>query len=202
MAKFLSTMLVGVCLSGLFFGALSRHATADPSADAEKKDTPSAATRIAVIDSARVYTKSKIYQQYQNEWKTKVSESQETSRKLIKEIQQLTEKRKGLDQGSEERKELENLLKRKQAELSEFHAGEAKKFQKEQATIYLTIYQKVVPEIATYAQAHGIDLVLAKQPEPVKEDDPVKLLQSLSRNVIYENKLDITDEIIEAMADL
>ncbi len=202
MAKFLSTMLIGVCLSGLFFGALSRHATADPSADSGKKDSPPGATRIAVIDMTRVYMKSKIYQNYQNELKTKVSESQEASRKLIMEFQQLTEKWKRLEQGSEERKEIENQLKKKQTELSEFQAAEARKFQKEQAGIYLAIYQKTAPEIANYAQARGIDLVLWKQPEPVKEDDPVKLLQSLSRNVIYENNLDITDEIIGAMSEL
>ena len=65
----------------------------------------------------------------------------------------------------------------------------------------MKIYRVAAREIAAYAQSHRIDLVIRHNSEPLNDEDPQKLLQSLNREVVYENKLDITDEIIAGMAE-
>ena len=198
MARFLSTMLVGAGLCWLLCGNLTRPATADPT----KEESRSESLRIAVVDIGRIFTTSKSFKNERAAQSTKNSEAEETGRQMIKEIQQLTQQWMGLDPGSEERKDLEIRIKRKQAEYTEYQKVTTRKLQREEAAIYVKYYQKVAPEIANYAQAHGIDLVIRHQTEPVNEDDPMKLVQSMNRMVIYENKLDITDDIIAVMSDL
>jgi Skp family chaperone for outer membrane proteins len=106
-----------------------------------------------------------------------------------------------MDRNAEDRKELEAQLIQKQKEAQEFQFSETTKYQKQEAELYLETYRRVSPEIANYAQEHGINLVVHHQIDPPNPNDPYAAWQTLNRVVLYENKLDITEEIIAAVAE-
>jgi|GEM_PF-2521334 len=196
MSKYLSAVLIGFVLCLLTGGNLSRRATADTAADSK-----SAPTRVAVVDMSKVYSSSKFLQKERDGLKERVAEMQETVQKMNRDVQEQVKKWRGLEPGSEERKELEAKIKKAQTDVQEYHRTTNVKLMKDQADVFLQTYRKAMPEIANFSQAHGIDLVLQNQPDPVDEGDPMKLLSSLNRAVLYENKLDITEDVISALAD-
>lgn len=106
------------------------------------------------------------------------------------------------DAGSEEKKELETRLKSTYAEFEKLSNSVRKKLFDEESKIYLEVYNKVAQEIATYAQTHDIDLVVRTSTEPLNAKmEPMALMQNLNRIVVYENKLDITEEIIAILKE-
>ena len=195
-------MVVGVLMCGLLCGTINRPATADPTQETVRSDPRSNATQVALIDMAQVFKKSRLFEQSRNALKLKVDDADVIGKRMTEELQLMIQKSKGLEQGSEERKELESQVRKKQAEFDEFRKETVAKLQKAESEIYLKIYRIASDEVAQYAQAHGIDLVIRFNEEPLVEgEDFQKLMQSLNRQVIYENRLNITHEIIAAMAD-
>ena len=72
--------------------------------------------------------------------------------------------------------------------------------QKQESTIYLAFYRTVDDEVAKYAKAKGLKLVLRQQDSSLDENQPLaELLKSLNRSIIYQDGLDITDEILKAL---
>lgn len=50
---------------------------------------------------------------------------------------------------------------------------------------------------ATYAEKHGIELVLRFNGEPIERNNLQTVMQQLNRQVVFNNKgIDITDEIL------
>lgn len=199
MVRSLSMVLVGFAICWLFCGTHSSRAATD----ATEKEAPFPAAKIALVDMTVIYKKSKSFEAHREALKAKIGEAEATASKMNMELRDIDRKLKGLDRGSEESKELQGRLKQKSAEFERFRQESAREFQKEESKIYLKIYRLVEKEIENYAQAHQIDLVLRHNKEPILDgDEPAKVVQWMNRTVLYENKLDITDEIIAAMSEL
>lgn len=197
MSKYLSAVLIGFVLCLLTGNNLSRRATADDPPGSKAM----APARVAVVEMTKIYNSSKFMQKEREVLKEKLTEMQESVQKRNIEIQEMFKKWRGMEAGSEERKELESKINKARADFAEYQQTSNRKFMKDQADMFLQTYRKAMPEIANFAQAHDIDLVIQNQPDPHDEGDPLKLLQSLNRAVLYENKLDITEEIISALAE-
>jgi TolA-binding protein len=202
MKKFVTTLIVGVCTSCLLFSTLTiptlTGSTADQSANIGKSDK----TKIAVVDLNLVLKNSKSLQQSLGLLKLKVSEGEEVGKKKLAEIQQLTQRLTGLDKETEEYKDLEFRLQRKTKEFEEFRQEGIRRFTKEESENYLRAYRVAEKEIASYARSHDIDLVTRIHRDKFEDNNPATVLPTLnSLQVLYENKLDITDEIVSAMAE-
>ncbi len=202
MKNFVSALIVGVCTSCLLFSTFNVPAATGSTADQSVNDGKSEKTKIAVVDLNLVLQKSKTLQQSMAALKLKVTEGEEVGKKKLAEIQQLTQKLMGLDKESEEYKDLEFRRQRKTKEFEEFRQEGIRKFTKEESESYLKAYRMAAKEIASYAQAHKIDLVTRFHRNNFEDNNPATVLPTLNNmQVIYENNLDITDEIISAMAD-
>ena len=201
MKKFVATIIVGVCAYCLLFSVFGVPSATGSMADQSVNDGKSEKTKIAVIDMAFVFKKSKLFEQSKEALKLKIADANDVAKKMVTEIQQLTQKSMSLDKDSEERKELEIRLKRKTKEFEEIKKEGSRTFLKEESEIYLKVYRIAEKEVASYAQAHKIDLVIRFQRDDIDESNPQTMLQNLSRQVVYQNSLDISDEIISAMAE-
>ncbi|MEI8021099.1 MAG: OmpH family outer membrane protein [Schlesneria sp.] len=202
MKNVVSTLIIGVCASCLFFAAFSIPAATGSMAQQSVGDDKSEKTKIAVVDLNLVLNKSKSLQQSLGALKLKVSEGEEVGKKKVAEIQQLTQRLMGLEKGSEEYKDLEFRLQRKTKEFEEFRQDGIRKFNKEESEAYLRAYRIAAREIANYAQAHKIDLVTRFHRNNFEDNNPATVLPTLNgMQVLYENNLDITDEIISAMSE-
>lgn len=196
MSKMMSGMLFGLGIALVVSGTTLRSATADPTGAKRDAAQP---TRIALVDMAKVFKSSRLFETRRDVLKREIMESEETAKSMLVALQQMKKRYDALDKGAEERDELEKQLKIKFTELETYRKDESARFLKKESEIYLEVYDVVSSEVANHARAHGIDLVIRFNIEPIKDEDPKKLLQNMNRQVIYENGLDITDEIIAAL---
>ena len=160
MARFLSTMLLGAIFCLFFSAATERRASALPGAEGEKK-ADNRGTRIALVDMGRVFKASKFFEKEQAALLAGKTEYEQTTRKLYDEYNRLMKKYMSGDIGLEEKKELEGQLRTKYVEYEKLVQATTQKFWQEEAKLYLATWEKIVPEVSTYARSHGIDLVLS-----------------------------------------
>ena len=202
MTKFVSTLIICVCASCVLFSVFNVPAATGSTADQSVNDGKSEKTKIAVVDLNLVLNKSKSLQQSLGKLKLNVSEGEEVAKKKLAEIQQLTQRLMGLDKESEEFKDLEFRLQRKKKEFEEFRQEGIRRFANEESEAFLRAYRIAAKEIANYAQAHKIDLVTRFHRNNFEDNNPATVLPTLNgMQVLYENNLDITDEIISVMAE-
>ena len=104
-------------------------------------------------------------------------------------------------QGTPDFDRLQVQFSKLQTELQLFVNRERQAMQKKEGVIYLALYREVDDEVQKYCRAKGIKLVIRQQQTRTEGDvTPQELLKALNRIVIYEDGLDITDEILKALA--
>jgi hypothetical protein len=87
-----------------------------------------------------------------------------------------------------------------QNELQQFITNERQNLQKKEVTIYLDFFRKLDAEVSKYAKAHQLRLVLRQYDTSYDEGQPLPdILKALNRTVLYEDRLDITDDILKAL---
>jgi Skp family chaperone for outer membrane proteins len=102
--------------------------------------------------------------------------------------------------GSPEFQKLQAEAAKLQAEAQQFVQQERAELQKQEAGIFLELYRQVEGEVKKYAKEHRIKLVIRQQDSSLEEGQPLgEILKSLNRGIIYEEGLDITDEILKAL---
>ncbi len=193
MSKTSSFLLLGMLVLVLGGGATGRNATADP------KPTSLAPTRIALIDMARVFKASEFFSQRREMLTQDIKESEETAKRLLAELNSMKQALDALDQDAEERIALKKQVEEETAHWDSYRLAARKRLFQTESEIYVKTYELTSAEVSKYAQQHGIDLVMRYSSEPVKEDNPQKIMEGLGRAIVYQNELDITDAIIEAM---
>jgi Skp family chaperone for outer membrane proteins len=116
------------------------------------------------------------------------------------ELEAVAAKLRSAQPGSPEFQRLQQEGVKLQNELRQFVETERQALQKKEAAVYLEFYRQVEAEVNKYAKAHGIKLVLRQQDSSLDENQPLaEVLKTLSRGVIYEEGLDITDEIVKGL---
>ena len=202
MKNFVSALIIGIFATCVLFSAFNPSAATGSTADQSVDDVKSDKTKVAVVDLNLVLIKQKSFEQSFRQLKLKISEGEEVAKKMIAEIQQLTQRSMSLDKESEEYKDLDFRLQRKRKEFEDFRLEGNRKLSKEEAEIYLKAYRIASKEIASYAQSHKIDLVMRTHRNLFEDDNPATVLSNINTvQILYENSLDITDEIISAMAE-
>ena len=194
MVKALTCMLLGMAVLWIVGGTTGRNATADP------RPANKGPTRIALIDMAKLFQTSRSFENKRNALKQQISSSEETAKVMSAELTQMKQKYDSLEKGAEDRADLEKRMKVLNAEYEKYTKAESQKFQKGESKIYHEVYELANAAVAKYSREHEIDLVIRFNAEPFKEEEDLqKLTQSMNRQIVYENGLDITDAIIEAM---
>jgi Skp family chaperone for outer membrane proteins len=103
--------------------------------------------------------------------------------------------------GSPEFQKLQAEAAKLQAEAQQFVQQERAELQKQEAAIFLEMYRQVEEEVRKHAKEHRIKLVIRQQDSSLEEGQPLgEILKSLNRGIVYEEGLDITDEILESLA--
>lgn len=193
MPKVSSFLLVGI-LALVVGGGTSRR---DATADAVR--VGAAPTRIALVDMARVFKNLEFLNQKREVLTQDIKEAEETAKQLVAELNRMKGGLDSLDQDAEERGALKEQVAEATANLEKYRQATRKRLLQTESEIYVKAYELTSAQVATYAKQHGIDLVMRYSSEPIKEDNPQKLIEGLGRPVLYQNDLDITDAIIEAM---
>lgn len=193
MSKASSWMVFGLGVGMLISSMCNRQATALPRPDTAEP------TRLALIDMAKVFKQSKVFESKRDALKQQISEAEEVARTKQAALERLTKNLQDFEKGTEDRAEVERMVKKAKDEFEAYRREEQARFLKAESTIYREIYELATSEVAKYCRDHGIDVVIRFNGDPLPVDKPQELLQSMNRQIVYENGLDITDEIILAV---
>jgi Skp family chaperone for outer membrane proteins len=116
------------------------------------------------------------------------------------EIETVANQIRKAEPGSPDFQRLQGQLLKLNGELRQLAEAGQQTIQKKETTIYLAFYRTLDEEVAKYAKAKGLKLVLRQQDSSLDEKQPVQeILKSLNRGIIYQDGLDITDDILKAL---
>lgn len=195
----MSRLFVGIALGVVVAISVAILSTRIATAQTAASATTPGHSRIALVDMARVFKESVAFARQLDALKDILKTADDSVRKSAAEIQRQSKQVESLEKGSEERRELEDEVALKNQALESLRIRERKRFAQAEAAIYHDIYLKTSTIVAEYAEENSIELVMRYSAEPLNHDDPKKLIEGLNRQIIYQNKLDITDTIISLM---
>ncbi|MGQ0637560.1 MAG: OmpH family outer membrane protein [Planctomycetaceae bacterium] len=164
--------------------------------DAERKE---AELPIAVVDLARVFQAYKPLTDRREEHAREVRKADEAVKGLMAEVARLNEDLKGVKEGSAEHRRLVEEIQKKRREFETFRQQEQQRLIRLESELFAHAYDRVVEEVQKYADAHNLRLVLRHHGGSLDGKNPQETIAGLNRLVLYQNALEITDEIISAM---
>ena len=114
-----------------------------------------------------------------------------------KEYELLVERLEGLPKDSEKYRNAEGEVKRFASEINAKVAEQKQHFLKQEATIYIEVYDEIMLAVKRLAEQRGIKLVLRFNGDPVDRSDPQEVLKELNKSVMYHHEtIDLTDAIL------
>jgi Skp family chaperone for outer membrane proteins len=172
-----------------------------PRAVSDEQPLPKASD-VAVLDVAKVFEKSQGFQTDLGRIKKDVEGFELVLKQAKQEYDALKQQFDALPKGSEESRKLELDLATRQANLQVEMKTKREGFLLEEAASYAKWYaslQKVVQEIAARKQ---VRLVFRNNSEGINEKDRQSVLQGVNRWIVFQDRLDITEEVIKALNDI
>jgi Skp family chaperone for outer membrane proteins len=174
--------------------AAASHAAAPRAASAEGP------LPVALVNIDRVLKTYKPLQEKVDPLKAEAKEIDQTVQVRQAEIETVGAQLRKQQPGSAEQQRLQLQLVKLQTELQQFINNERQAMQKKEATVYLAFFRQLDAEISKYAKAHGIKLVLRQSETSLDDGQSLQdTIKALNRSVLYEEGLDITDEIVKAL---
>lgn len=102
--------------------------------------------------------------------------------------------------GSPDHQRLQIQAVKMQNDLQRFIATSRNELQTKEATVYLAFFRQLDAEISKYAKAHGLKLVIRQHQTSFEEGQSLPdVAKALNRQILFEDGLDITDPILEAL---
>jgi Skp family chaperone for outer membrane proteins len=100
---------------------------------------------------------------------------------------------------SDQYKKAEEELAHIKSDLDIKVAVKRREFLEQEAKVYYGVYREIEDAVAVFAQRHGIRLVLRYSGDEMKPDDRASVLQGVNRPVVYQDRLDITQDILNRL---
>jgi len=155
---------------------------------------------VALVNVDRIL---KVHQPLQEQLAPLKTEAKELDNKVQvrqAEIETVTDTLRKTQPASSEQQRLQLQLVKLQTDLQQFINGERQKLQKKEVAVYLALFRQLDAEIAKYAKAKNLKLVLRQYETSYDESQPIQdILKALNRTILYEEGLDITDEILKGL---
>ena len=105
-------------------------------------------------------------------------------------------------QGSAEFQKLQNQFAKLQRELQVFVQEGQQKFRDKELKLSLSLHREIDQVLKPYCKAKGLRLVVRTNNSSLDENQTQQqILQTLSRGVLYEDGLDITDDVLKLMVE-
>jgi Skp family chaperone for outer membrane proteins len=101
--------------------------------------------------------------------------------------------------GTPEHIRLQGQAIKLQNDLRVFVEQERQKLQKREASVLVATHRDVDEQIKKFCKDRGLKLVLRQYNPPADNQPLQEVLKGLSRDVIYQDGLDITEDVIEAL---
>lgn len=157
---------------------------------------------VAMIDIGKVFKEHVEFFKAMEALKVEMTSFQEKGRAKQEEHKKLAEAAKSLKEGTEPRRQEDARIQRLANELQIEAATKQSEIMAEEARVYYRTYKDISESVAGYARAHGIRAVLRYNSNPADPADRNSVLQAVNNSIIFQDDLDITDEIIRRVNNL
>jgi Skp family chaperone for outer membrane proteins len=155
---------------------------------------------IALVNMDRVFKTYKPFLDKLNPIKEGVQEMEKKAQLRQIELETVVTQLRKSQPGSPESQRLQQQAAKLQSDLQQFVNKEREALQKREAAVFLELYRQLEDEVKKYAKAKGLKLVIRQQDGSLDENQPLaEILKTLNRGIIYEDGLDITDDILQAL---
>jgi Skp family chaperone for outer membrane proteins len=155
---------------------------------------------IAILNMDRVFKTHKPFLDQLAPVREEAKQLQEKLQLRQAEVETVANQIRKAEPNTPEFQRLQAQLLKLNGELRKMAESGQQSIQKQESTIYLAFYRIVDDEVAKYAKAKGLKLVLRQQDSSLDENQPLaELLKSLNRGIVYQDGLDITDDILKAL---
>jgi Skp family chaperone for outer membrane proteins len=154
---------------------------------------------VALVDLGKVLNQYKVVVERREELQAQFQKVDESAKSLVAAIQQIQEELKRQKPGTPNHQRLTDELRVKAKEFEEFRQQSQQRLQVEEAKVYAGAYERVSREIQQFAETRNIKLVLRFNIDPIEGKSPNQTAALLARMVLYQNALDITDDIVQAL---
>lgn len=154
----------------------------------------------AIVDMAKLFNADKVYVAERDRLQQENAEAQKTFNEKQQVLLQLREEARRAKPESAEQKRLAEELQTKAKELETFRQTHIQKVLEAEKLLNIKTYSGMLEQITKYAETHGIQLVLRYSSQPIDEERThQEVLALINQNVIYQNSLDITEEILQTL---
>ena len=163
-------------------------------------DEPKATERdIAVVDINKVFASHKALQAKNEELRHEHQIAQEKGKAFLETGKQLQDELKRHKPGTGEHNRIAKELQEKADAWKKFGEETQKRLNEQNLANLLSTYQLINEEIQRIAEARQFRLVINFSSEPVDQKDTAKATLILNRQILYQNGLDITEDVIQAV---
>jgi Skp family chaperone for outer membrane proteins len=161
-------------------------------------DARPAVQEIAVVDLNKVIAAHKRAQALNDDLRREAERNQEELKALIDAGQKLKAELDAAKKGSAEFQRIEQEMRKKAEAFKKLQEESQRKLNEANAANLMAIYKEINDEVARIAESRGFRLVMNFSSESLDQKDPQKRMMILNRQVLYQNGLDITDDVIGA----
>jgi Skp family chaperone for outer membrane proteins len=155
---------------------------------------------IALLDVSFIFKNHPRFNALMEEMKNDVKRAEEDVNREGDSMRKLAEKLDGYIKGSQDYKQLEEEMAKKEAELRVKVTLQRKTFLEREAKIYHNVYQEIAQQVDYYCTNKGIGIVLRFNGDPVDVNKPDSVLSYINKPVVwYEKSRDITPDILDAL---
>lgn len=169
------------------------------SADEGAEPPAAPATRVALLDLARIFKEHEGFKRKSDALRQEVEQAEGQLKARKAELQANADSLAALPKESNQAKKLEEQIAHDTAELTA-HVNERKKrFFQTEAAIYSECYREIMAEVERYAKQRGINLVMRFNRDPHDPADPQSVQKELNKAILYQDGIDITDEILQSV---
>jgi Skp family chaperone for outer membrane proteins len=152
---------------------------------------------IALLDVSKVYKSHARFKGMMDQMKAHVEKVEEWVKGERDAIRTMAEKLKELTPGTQDYKDLEAQVAKRQSDLQVNMQLQRKELMLQEAKIYHNVYTEIAQEVESVAAARGFLMVLRYNGDEVDTQDPEGVLRDINKSVIWFNRgVDITDEVM------
>jgi Skp family chaperone for outer membrane proteins len=163
---------------------------------------PSAApsgTNVAVIDIAHIFKNHVRFNAQMNDMKRDIDAFDASMRDESVKLQKKAESMQTFNPSSNEFKKTDEELAHLKSDFQIRVQAKKREFLEQEARVYYGIYREVEDAVASFAQRNRIGLVLRYTGDEMKPDDRSSVLQGVNKPVVYQDRLDITQHVLNQL---
>jgi Skp family chaperone for outer membrane proteins len=156
---------------------------------------------VALLNPDRIFRTHRPFQEKLDQLKEEAKEIDQSIQTRQAELETVTNQLRRTPQGTPEFAKLQIQAIKLQTEFQQYVNSERQKLQSKEVMLLLGFHRQLDSEVTKYAKARGIKLVIRQQDSTFDENQPLaELVKTINRGILYEEGVDITDEILKLLA--